>query len=486
MKCPKSICVVGGGTAGFVTALILKKSFPNFTIDLIESSKLGIIGVGEGSTEHWNEFAKFMNIDKQEMLKACDATFKAGIMFENWSETPYMQTVEGAYSQKYHEYPAQYADLHLKDRPLVSPEAWNSEVLLDDNFKEAMDEFPVVQFHFNTHKLNEYLHSLADKFNITVFDDTIIDVETKDGEIATIKSSLREYKYDFYIDSTGFRKVLIGELGAQWQSYSEYLKMNSAIVFPTGDEEEYPMWTLARAMDAGWMFRIPVWGRKGNGYIFDKNYITVDEAKAEVEKYLGHEIEIGKHIEFDPGCLDRVWIGNCVAVGLSASFVEPLEATSIGTSIQQAFMLVNRLVNYNQTVIDVYNQEVEEILLDIRDFIALHYITERRDTPFWKDVSEMPLPPNLKKWLPVWKNRMPIESDFGGEGGYKLFGTCNYLLVLAGLNLFNNEQIKTQFDLIPDDIKNLCELNFKAVWDEYNKWPKIPHKEFINLVRKIR
>lgn len=486
MNCPKSICVVGGGTAGFVTALILKKSYPSLNIDLIESSKLGIIGVGEGSTEHWNEFAKFMDIDKQEMLKSCDATFKAGIMFENWSPKPYMQTVENAYSQKYHEFPAVYGDLILKDKPLVSAEAWNSEILFDDKFKEALEHFPVNQFHFNTHKLNEYLHSLANKFDITVFDDTIVDVEIENGEITTIKSSLREYKYDFYIDSTGFRKILIGKLGAQWQSYSEYLKMNSAIVFPTGDEEEYPMWTLARAMNAGWMFRIPVWGRKGNGYIFDKNYITVDEAKAEVEKYLGHEIEIGKHIEFDPGCLDKVWIGNCVAVGLSASFVEPLEATSIGTSIQQAFMLVNRITNYNDTVIQVYNDEVEEILLDIRDFVALHYVTDREDTDFWKSVKKMPLPPNLEKWLPVWKKRLPIESDFGGEGGYKLFGNCNYLIVMAGLNLFDKESIQEQMDIIPEDIKNFCRITQDAVIDEYNSNPKIPHKDFIRLVRNMK
>lgn len=486
MKCPKSICIVGGGTAGFVTALILKKSYPSLKIDLIESSKLGIIGVGEGSTEHWNEFAKFLNIDKQEMLKECDATFKAGIMFENWSETPYMQTVENAYSQKYHEFPALYADLYLKDKSLVSAEAWNSEILFDDNFKEALTEFPVNQFHFNTHKLNTYLHNLAERFDIEVFDDLITDVETQNGEISLIKSETKEYKYDFYVDSTGFKKLLIGKLGAEWQSYSDYLKMNSAIVFPTTDEDEYPMWTLARAMDAGWMFRIPVWGRKGNGYIFDKNYISVDEAKAEIEEYLGHSIEIAKHIEFDPGCLDRVWIGNCVAVGLSASFVEPLEATSIGTSIQQAFMLVNRIINYNDSVIDIYNKEVEEILLDIRDFVALHYVTERRDTDFWKAVSNIPLPPNLEKWLPVWKHRMPTESDFGGEGGYKLFGVCNYILVLAGLNLFNKDSIQQQIDVIPDDIKNFCSITQNAMQDDYNRHPKIPHKDFISLIRNLR
>ena len=486
MNCPKSICVVGGGTAGFVTALILKKTYPKIKIDLIESSKLGIIGVGEGSTEHWNDFAKFMDIDKQEMLRECDATFKAGIMFENWGNTPYLQTVENSFTQKYHEFPAVYADAILNNKPLVSPEAWNSEILFDDGFKEALEQFPVNQFHFNTNKLNHYLHNLAERFDISITDDIIIDVEVDNGQITTIKSKTKEYKYDFYIDSTGFKKILISKLGAQWQSYSKYLKMNSAIVFPTSDEEDYPMWTLARAMDAGWMFRIPVWERKGNGYIFDKNFITPEQAKLEVENYLGHEIDVKKHIEFDPGCLEKVWIGNCVAVGLSASFVEPLEATSIGTSIQQAFLLVNRIINYNDAVIDVYNNEVEEILLDIRDFIALHYITKRDDTPFWKSINDMPLPPNLEKWLPIWKNRMPTESDFGGEGSYKLFDFANYILVLAGLNLFNKDAIQKQMEHVPDDIKNLCKITQDAMTEDYRNNPKIPHKDFIRLVRNIR
>ena len=188
MNCPKSICVVGGGTAGFVTALILKKSYPKIKIDLIESSKLGIIGVGEGSTEHWNDFAKFMDIDKQEMLKECDATFKAGIMFENWGDTPYLQTVENSFTQKYHEFPAVYADAILNNAPLVSPEAWNSEILFDDGFKEALEQFPVNQFHFNTNKLNQYLHNLAERFDISVTDDIIVDVEVSNGQITTIKS----------------------------------------------------------------------------------------------------------------------------------------------------------------------------------------------------------------------------------------------------------------------------------------------------------
>lgn len=485
MKNPKSICVVGGGTAGLVAALILKKSYPSLRVDIIESSKIGIIGVGEGSTEHWKTFMDFMNMDKKDMLKSCDATFKAGIMFDNWSNDPYLQTVEGGYNIKYHDMLSIYAKLIADNKPLTSDESFNSYVLWDNDPQEVLDEFPVVQFHFNTQKLNQYLHSLCDEHNITVYDDVITDVEIIDDGIGKISSETQTYDYDFYIDSTGFSRLLIGKLGAEWQSYNKYLRMNSAIVFPTTDEDDYPMWTLARAMDAGWMFRIPVWGRKGNGYIFDKNYINAEEAKAEVEAYLGHEVNVAKHIEFDPGCVDRSWIKNCVAIGLSSSFVEPLEATSIGTSIQQAFLLANRIINYSDRDIEVYNEEVEDILLDIRDFVALHYVVDREDTPFWKDQKSVPLPPRLEKNMQMWKHKLPQDTDFGNESSYRLFGAPHYALILAGNKWFDLESIKQQYEILPDDVKELTERTI----DESTELPsfvkKVPHKLIIDLIRRL-
>ena len=484
MNTPNSIAVVGGGTAGLVAALILKKSCPTIQVDVIESSKIGIVGVGEGSTEHWKSFMDFMDMDKKDMLKSCDATFKAGIMFDNWSDEPYLQTVEGGYNVKFHDTLPLYAKLISEEQPLTSEESFNSQVVWDNDPQEVLDEFPVVQFHFNTNKLNQYLHRLCKEYDIPIYDDIINDIVIDESGIKTISSDTQVYDYDFYIDSTGFSQLLIKKLGAKWTSYSDYLKMNSAIVFPTGDEDEYPMWTLARAMDAGWMFRIPVWGRKGNGYIFDKNYITVDEAKAEVEAYLGHEVEISKHIEFDPGCVDRTWIKNCVAIGLSASFIEPLEATSIGTSIQQAFLLANRIVNYNDRAIELYNKEVEDIVLDIRDFVALHYVVNREDTQFWKDVKQMPLPPRIAKNMEMWKHRLPQDGDFGNESSYRLFSAPHYTIILAGNKWFNIDSIKHQYNLFPQDVKELVEHALDGA-DIPPFVRQIPHKTIIELIRHL-
>ena len=488
LNLPKNICVVGGGTAGFVAALILKKAYPSISIQIIESSKIGTIGVGEGSTEHWKEFMDYMGFNKAEMLTKSDATFKAGIMFKDWSKNDYLQTVEGAYNILAHDYPVLYGKLISDGRlpkDLVEDESWTGNIFWTNDVEEILSEFPVAQFHFNTVKLNDYLHEKAQSLGIKIVDDIIEDVVTDDNGIKSISSKENTYEADFFIDCTGFKRILLNKLGAEWESYSKYLKMNRAIVFQTPDEDTYPMWTLAQAMKYGWMFRIPVWGRKGNGYIFDSNYINADEAQREVEEMLGEGIDVRKEISFDPGAVKNPWIKNCVAIGLSASFVEPLEATSIGTSIQQSFLLTDRILNYSEVTINKYNKEVTSILNDIRDFIALHYITDRDDSDFWKDQKDVPLPPNLEENLTQWKNRLPTTGDFDSTSDYKLFDKMHYILVMHGLGLFDTEKIKEQYEMLPQNQKDLAQ---RVVNDsEYSRsnYRTIPHKEIIRLVRLL-
>ena len=193
------------------------------------------------------------------------------------------------------------------------------------------------------------------------------------------------------------------------------------------------MYTTAKALKYGRRFNIPVWGRPGNGYIFDSDYINADEAKEEVEKDLIKNVDVTNVINFYPGALDKEWIKNCYAIGLAANFVEPLEATSIGTSIQQSYILMHNLVNYNQNTINYCNKQVNSIMDNIRDFICLHYITKKNDSQFWLDLKNISLPDNLQENLELWKNRLPIEDDFQYCSKYKLFTDHNYILVLYEL-----------------------------------------------------
>jgi flavin-dependent dehydrogenase len=480
---PKSICVVGGGTAGLIAAIILKRRL-DIEVSVIYSSSIGIIGVGEGSTEHWKEFMDFVGIDQQTLIKECDATYKSGIMFENWGEQPFLHAVGLPFVKKFSQYSYIYANQISKKSNYISPSnLWHSKI--NQWFLTNPTEFPANQFHFNTQKLNNFLMKLADKFNITLIDDEIEDVllDGTSGFIRSLKGKKSTYTYDFYIDSTGFKRLLIDKMGAKWQSYKKYLKMKSAIVFPTGDEENYNMWTLAKAMNYGWRFKIPVWGRHGNGYIYDSDYTTADQAKQEVESELGKEIEVSKHFNFDPGALDKAWIKNCVAIGLSGSFVEPLEASSIGTSIQQAFLLMHRLPNYNEQVINSYNKSFNDIMINIRDFIVLHYQTKKTNTDFWKDASNLELPDSLQSKLEIWKYKLPIAEDFNDRSDYIMFTAANHIMILDGLDMFDRGAIQHELDMhypyIKEDADNAiqCQLNLENTTDF------ITHKNYLAKIK---
>jgi tryptophan halogenase len=485
MKQFKKIIVAGGGTAGFVSALVLKTRFPQTTVQIVRSKKIGIIGVGEGSTEHWNEFMQYIGVKWQKVIQYCDATFKCGIMFRGWADNDYLHSIGPEYEIKNGQYPTVYGKLLASNAPRkhINPShVWDNKLF--SNFLNPESTSPYNQFHFNTNKLNDFLTKVVELKGIEIIDDEILDVDLNEqGEISNLKGELGNYSADFYIDCTGFKKLLISKLGAKWQSYGQYLKMKSAIVFPMEDTKEYNIWTVAQAMKNGWMFKIPVWGRSGNGYIFDSDYITPDQAKQEVEEFLGQEIEVGKHLTFDPGALDRVWIKNCCAIGLSASFVEPLEASSIGSSIQQAFLLMHRLPNYCEKTIEKYNKDVSDILTNIRDFVILHYVTTRRDTDFWKAVADVKLPDSLQANLKKWRKNLPIADDFRGQTDYIMFRDSHYLQVLAGLNLFDLDAIRNEYDMMSYESKKVADDFIRQSQTAEKQDPNIGHKEFIAAIR---
>lgn len=479
------ISVIGGGTAGLVAGLILKTRFPSANINLIRSKKIGIIGVGEGSTEHWNEFMQYIGVPFQTVIRECDATFKCGIMFKGWTDHDYLHSIGPENELKNGQYASVYGKLigeRAPNKSLNPSLAWESRI-----FESRLHNGPPWnQYHFNTNKLNDFLTKVALEKNISIIDDEILEVVLDNkGYIDYLIGENSKYSSDFYIDSTGFKKLLISKLGAKWKSYREYLKLNSAVTFQTENNGEYNMWTTAQAMDYGWMFKIPVWERNGNGYIFDKNYISPEQAKEEVEKFVGHEIEIGKTLEFDPGALDQTWINNCCAIGLSASFVEPLEATSIGTSIQQAFLLMHRLPNYDQNTIKKYNKDIDDILTNLRDFIVIHYITKKNNTEFWKDVQHLPLPDSLIENLKKWRKNLPIADDFRGSSDYKLFFEAHHIQILAGLKLFDADLIKKEYEMMHPAIKESVENFIREKQTIEKVSPSVSHKQYIEYMRRI-
>jgi len=465
----KKIGIVGAGTSGLITALILKSRFPKLKIKIIKSDKIGIIGVGEGSTEHWKEFIDFAKIDEKELIKETDATCKYGIYFKNWTDKDYVHNVSYLNNFTLGQYKAAYAFKIKNKNNLVNNH------ILQNNI--SINHKPL-QYHFNTVKLNNYLIKICKSRNIKIVEDEITNVEVYNNSILKLNGKKNNYSFDFYIDSSGFKKILIEKLGAKWISYSKYLPMNEAIAFPTGDTEEYTPYTLSKAMTSGWMWRIPTYGRWGNGYVFNNNYINAEQAKKECEDYLKQKIEIGKNIKFEAGTIDKFWINNCCAIGLSSSFIEPLEATSIGTSIQQSFLLMHLIFNYNESQINLYNKTISGLIENIRDFVILHYLVNKKNSKFWKELKIM-IPESLQEKLNLWKNRLPIKEDF--KQGYLLFYESNFIVILHALGLINVDSIKKEFNNLSKDYK--LYVNNWVLQREKEENNYIKHKLYLKQIR---
>tara|TARA_A100001011_G_C14257995_1_gene820969 strand:- start:165 stop:1604 length:1440 start_codon:yes stop_codon:yes gene_type:complete len=477
------ITIVGGGTAGLVTALLIKER-TNYNVRVIKSDKIGIIGVGEGSTEHWEDFMKVARINVFEMMRKTDATCKLGIYFKNWTDKPYYHNINHFNKNKIGQYPAGVAINYINDIEQIK---MTDHFTIDGKIEHTKTHAPSRQFHFNTFKLNQWLIDKCISREIDVIDDEIKDVVVNENGISKLISENHTYTSEFYIDCTGFKRLLISKLGAKWQSYSKYLKLNEAIAFPTGDTDEYTPYTTATAMSSGWMWRIPVWGRHGNGYIFDNNYMNAEQAKLEAEKHLGYEVEIAKNIKFEPGTLDKPWIKNCMATGLAANFVEPLEASSIATTINQAFIFLNTYVNNSQKERNIFNDKMNDLMINIRDFIALHYVVNRNDTDFWKNMKTVELPDTLIDKLEIAKTRMIIQDDFKSPD-YLLFREDNWNSVLYGTHYYDKDIIKKELEKYHKSLVSYCDGQNKEYQEKLTKLAEnyyISHKKWVEKARNV-
>jgi tryptophan halogenase len=477
----KDICIVGGGTSGIVSALILKYSNTNVNVKLIKSKDIDIVGVGEGSTEHWAEFCKYADIDIKDLFKEAGSTYKFGIMFENWNgdDKNYYHQINSYFTE---ETPNGYPYIQHK----LIAEIENQIDSLDQSSVRSEHYYPVDQstnqFHFDTFKLNEFLLKKCKSRGIEVITDTITDVIIDDSGIKSLVGETNSYNSELYIDSSGFKKLLINKLGAEWIDNTDYLPMNSAITFPLPhDGKDFPAYTRAIAMDAGWMWQIPTQERFGNGYVFCDKFISEEDAIKEVEKRLGHKINVVKRFKFGAGYLSNPWIKNCVAVGLSSSFIEPLEATNIGTAIQQAFGIVAYLNNHSisKLSIDHYNKTFTKVFQNIVDFVQLHYLTKRTDTDFWKHCQSLPLTKFNKETLEHFKENIPLWNYF--KEPYTLFDHNNWIAVMYGLGQIDRQKYIDNWKEIPYNIQ----MGAKVKIDVYNSnnADTVSHDTAIRIMR---
>jgi tryptophan halogenase len=480
----KSITVLGAGTTGLTTALILKKKLPELDVVVIGSSQIGIIGVGEGSTEHLNRFRELLGVSRMEMVAETGGSLKYGIHFDGWlgEGTHYHHAIGDPLDGYENGYTFMAGGLICEND---NPDATVTPDLLKNLVRE---DSPPNQFHFNTFKLNEFLVKHCNLNNIKIIDDKILShgLDIK-GNIVALHGEKTIYTSDFFIDSSGFRRELLSKFDdVKFISKSDQLLLNHAIAFPTDEMPEYPALTLSKAMKAGWMWRIPVYGRTGNGYVFSDKHISVDEAKKEAESVIGHPIEIARDVKFEPGYLNKFWKNNVCAVGISGSFFEPIEATAIGTGLQQAFLLADLLPAYrknNNGQEETFNKAMSFFMENLFEFVRLHYVNTRTDTPFWKDVSNIILPDTLRYKMNAWKTRLPRKSDFEGRTS-NLFQQLNFTQLLNAIKWFDKDAIRKEMELLGFWEKYKLESEVKKERMAKRMTPAISHREFIyNLHR---
>lgn len=442
------IAICGSGTAGLVGGLMIRQAFPNVNIDLIYSSEIGIVGVGEGSTEHWRIFMDICNIPVAEMITETKATHKYGIKFINWTNhTPeYFHSISGGDSLILFDTFLTYTGLNEKERLLTNFTA--SLGLFEGKVRAENPHASTNQFHFDTFLLNKYFQNLCKKRNINLIDSKILNVNINslNGYIdSVVLENTRTITADIFIDATGFQRILMKAIENNfWESYTDILPINKAIPFPTSAQEDGTIntYTKATALKNGWVWEIPTQERRGNGYAFSDLYTDEQSAVQEFSDHLGCKIDNPRFINFSAGSLGKQWSKNVVAIGLASSFVEPLEATSIGSTIQQVRSLIQNLAGYrmgHEKLSEVHNQKMNIMMENLLSMVRLHYISDRADSNFWKDQSNWKVPEYLQNLLEIWKERPPVVTDIAGNN-FELFHAAHFWHVAQGQGVLKKER----------------------------------------------
>ncbi|WP_299073189.1 tryptophan halogenase family protein [uncultured Paraglaciecola sp.] len=461
----KHIAIVGGGTAGWLTACILAKQLNNqgdltTTISLIESADIPPIGVGEGTVPTMRQTLKMIGVNEADFIQQCDVTFKQSIKFVDWLHAPTAQR-----SHSYHHlfnYPntpgfdlTPYWLLNKAHNSYASHVSFQENICdLQLSPKRITDKEYVgsleYAYHLDAGKFAKFLaqhgcDKLGIKHRFFTVEEAILG---PDGSIQTLRAKDGQViAADFFVDCSGFSSRLMAEaLKVGFVSKKHQLLVDHAIAMqvPYKDEnKEISPYTLATAHEAGWTWDIGLSKRRGVGYVYSSHHTSHDRAEHILRQYVGDE-SIGlspRRIPMNVGYREKFWHKNCVAIGLAAGFVEPLEATALLIVEASAKLLAEKLPTTTRgmayaekTFNDISRYAWDRVI----DFIKLHYfLSQRRDSDFWLDnVNPDTAPDSLLAKLDYWKFNLPSQSDFSSK--YEVFQLENYQYVLYGMD-FNTD-----------------------------------------------
>ena len=450
------VLVVGGGSAGWITAAYLNASLntptqQNALIGLIESDKIGRIGVGEATIPTIKRTLARIGIREKDFMQATDATFKQAIRFDNWAEPghhyyhPFDRLTALNFDYRGLRWLA--SNRSVKYANTVTPQT----EFCDEGLGPKHAGYPDYQgtiayaYHLDAEKFADSLRDYSKPRGVQHLIDDVVEVEQhENGDIAAVKTeSGKRIEADIFVDCTGFARLLIGKtLGAEYESFADWLLCDRAVAmrvpYDVKPVDNIRPYTKSTALDSGWVWDIGLRDRRGTGYVYSSQFLSDEQAEADLRAFEGpHCAELpARVLKFATGRIKNPWTRNVVAVGLSAGFLEPLESTGIffaEEGVDYLAELFPRLGEMDKAR-DMYNRRMNDRYDEAVDFINLHYVlSKRRDTPFWREAtSEARTTPRIKEYLARWEQKPPSRLDFVDQ--VQLFSSINYEFILYGMD----------------------------------------------------
>jgi tryptophan halogenase len=445
----KHIAIVGGGSAGWIAASILARALHNYgcRITVIESPEIGTVGVGEATIPPILDLLQFLSINEADFVKNTQATYKLGIKFTDWRETGHTYWHPfGTFGVSINRRPFYAA--WLKARADGLNPRFNDfslcAALGDDNkfrFPNGAASGPEsglrYALHFDASLVARYLRAYSERLGVVRLERTVASAtQREDGFLDDLVfSDGTRLHADLYIDCSGFRGVLIEQvLKTGYDDWTRYLPCDRAVAMPTSLLGPRPPYTESSARPSGWRWRIPLQHRVGNGYVYSSAHVSDDDAREDLLREVSGTPEADPRVlRFVTGRRKLFWNRNCVTLGLSSGFLEPLESTSLHLVTSGVYNLLDHFpdVTFEPRNIAAYNKELGDEMEHIRDFIVLHYCTtQRADTPFWAACQAMALPDSLLERLEFYRANGRLPNRPG-----ELFTDLSWFYILEGMGV---------------------------------------------------
>ena len=471
-------------------ALINRWGDKGVDVTLIESPAIGTVGVGEGSTPRLKEFLDELGVGERDWMPQCNATYKNGISFDGWSTRPGFERYFHPFASQTDRFTTtafffntlarrQGVDVH------VHPDRFHLTALLSEQRLAPIpnENFPFVLdygYHFDAHLLGEFLKGLATSRGVRHLAAKVTDVgQAADGDITGLTTDAGETcEADLFIDCSGFRGALIQQtLKVPFRAFSENLFNDSAVVLPTEQVDAIGSQTVSTALRYGWAWEIPLTHRIGNGYVYSSSFCSADDAETELREVLGlldADVE-ARHLKMKVGRLESHWHRNCLAVGLSQGFIEPLEATALNlvcNTIHGFMMAVESDGGFTGQSRDTFNDRVNLDFELVRDYIVAHYVlNSRRDTDYWvQNAENRNLSERLQQILQTWKTGENLSQEIESRRIPSSYTPRSWYCLLSGYGFYPelNEvpgqvQGASRFDMAEvDEFVRRCALNFRS------------------------